>query len=223
MTQEKTEEKVEETPVVKAASTERFVTWAVTNPHNGEILQKNFRESQIPMGVVFVKFLEGTPERTKSEHLLCADGSVAWTWTTQKKRFDATLRDLASGRRIYLDKESVVGDMNVLRVGFVEEKKQRAPKVAKVAKERTPRKPREEGTETKPRSTSFKGLLPEDDCESMELNFESFTEDGGTAVEVRAFSSKKRALDHAKTLGMNESDAESAVTKVDGEWTVTQN
>jgi hypothetical protein len=127
-----------------------------------------------------------------------------------------------TGRQKFFDPSDVRVNMNVVFVKEEDEKTKqpRAAKEPRVAKERAPRVSKD-GTVKKPRPSAFKGLLPEED--TMELKFESYEEDGSTSVEVKAFSSKKAALVHARTLGLSSEEAEAAVTKVDGEWTVTQN
>ena len=198
-----------------------FMLYAVSNPYNGEVFQKRFRESEVPVGVLFCKLIvaKAPPAALKR---VCADGSILCTWSISMERLKEVAKGVTAGTRAFFEKDCTLQE-NVLCLGPCAEKevKARAPKVPKAVKERVQRKNVEMAGVDVPASLGLKGLLPEEE-DDTQLTFESYEEDGSTAIEVRAFSSKKAALVHARELGMNAEESEKAVEKVDGEWVVTQ-
>lgn len=217
-----TVESQEKAPRKKKDVSGALMRYVAENPYNGTLVEKNFRESEPPVGVIFCKLIrEKAPPVCLAR--VCEDGSIEGPWSCDEKRLISLGKWIASGKQPFYDKDSVRVQTNILCAGEVlaKESKPRVAKEKAPKKERTPRV-KAEGTVTKPRPSAFKGLLPEDELET-DLTFESYDEDGSTSLETRAFSSKKRALDHARSLGLSNEDAEKSVTKVDGDWTVVQN
>jgi hypothetical protein len=213
-------ETVEKKPRKARDVTSNFVVYAVENPYNQEITTKRFRASETPIGVIFVKLIrEFAPEVALSR--VCADDSFLCTWSTKEERLKAVARAIEAGQCKFFQKDSVKIQLNVACVGeeLPKEKQPRKAKEPRVAKEKTPREPR---AFTNRQPSMFKGLLPEGELDDVQLKFESYQEDGSTAVEIRTFSSKKRALGYAKELGLSQEEAEKSVEKIDDSWRVVQ-
>lgn len=222
---------VEKNEVAEVAKKERkkkdtsgeFRLYATTNPFNGEVVAKRFRQPEVPIGVIFVKYLEGTPEREKFAEF--ADGSSVWTWTTQQKRFDATLGILSRGKVKYLEKDTITGVTEIATLQeepvVKKEKSVRAKKVPKTKEERFEEfgKSLQGLNKLDPSQEAFTFFGSEEPAEPIEAVEPTEQE---MPEEPQQFSMRKDAVEYAKTLGYSKKQIEDYVRKIDGFWTVVQ-
>jgi hypothetical protein len=205
------QEQVEKKERKKKDTSSAFRLYAVVNPFNNEVVVKRFREMEPPIGVVFVKYLEGCPEREKFAEF--PDGSSVWTWTTQQKRFESTIAILSRGKVAFLDKDNVKGVSEIIPMEL-------EPEVEKVKREPKPRAKIECETPTggfnmmDPRQETFQFFPAEESEITPEVPEES--------KENQQFSVRKDAVEYAKVLGYSKKQIEDYVRKIDGFWTVVQ-
>jgi hypothetical protein len=230
--QEPPQEPPPEQPIVekkerkKKDTTGTFRLYAVVNPFNNEVVVKRFREIEPPIGVVFVKYLEGCPEREKFAEF--NDGSSVWTWTTQQKRLEATIAILSRGKVKFLDKDNIKGVTDIIPMEL-------EPEVEKVKREPKPRVKKEQPVEGETPTGGFNMMDPRQDAfeffsaEEPEATPETTPEELETPPEVpeekeeiQQFSMRKDAVEYAKTLGYSKKQIEDYVRKIDGFWTVVQ-
>ena len=199
-----------------------FRSYATVNPFNDEVVVKRFRETETPFGVVFVKYLEGTPERSKFAEF--ADGSSVWTWTTQQKRFDSTIAILSSGKVKFIDKDNVKGQTTIAAMAF-------EPEIVKEKRERKPRVEKEKQGNEIQEFTGFNKMDPTQHAFEFFGSEEEEIPTGEPAEEVpqeatdseqQQFSERKDAVEYAKTLGYSKKQIGDYVRKIDGFWTVVQ-
>lgn len=220
---ETTVEQKEKKERKKKDTSGEFRLYATTNPFNGEVVVKRFRQPEVPIGVIFVKYLEGTPEREKFAEF--ADGSSVWTWTTQQKRFDATLGILSRGKVKYLEKDTITGVTEILTME--EEPVVKKEKVVKAKRVPRTKEERFEDFEKElqglnkldPSQETFEFFGSEEPVEQTETTEPTEQE---TAEETQQFSVRKDAVEYAKTLGYSKKQIEDYVRKIDGFWTVVQ-